>query len=117
MPGTLFFSLIQSFYVMSLLSFFTQSANHTSKRFYSTPAYFVSRTINKGLPVYSEYKNGGTRLLTVVRRIEGDANALIKDINADFPEAVVSLNTKTQHVVIKGHHVNEVKEWLINKGF
>ncbi|CEP10501.1 hypothetical protein [Parasitella parasitica] len=102
---------------MSLSRLFTISAIQTSKRFYSTPTYFVSRTTNKGLPVYSEYKNGGTRLLTIVRRIKGDANALIKDINADFPEAVVSLNAKTQQVVIKGHHVNEIKEWLINKGF
>ncbi|CAO3608826.1 unnamed protein product [Mucor fragilis] len=102
---------------MSMLRLFTQSANQASKRFYSTPAYSVARTTNKGLPVYSEYKNGGTRLLTVVRRIEGDAQALIKDINTDFPEAVVSLNAKTQHVVIKGHHVNEIKEWLISKGF
>jgi translation initiation factor 1 (eIF-1/SUI1) len=94
-----------------------QSACQNSKRFYSTPAYFVARTTNKGLPVYSEYKNGGTRLLTVVRRIEGDSNALIKDINTDFPEAIVRLNPKTQHVVIKGHHVNEIKEWLISKGF
>lgn len=94
-----------------------QSACQSSKRFYSTPAYTIKRTTNKGLPVYSEYKNGGTRLLTIVRRIEGDSNALIKDINADFPEAVVSLNPKTQHVTIKGHHVNEIKEWLITKGF
>lgn len=94
-----------------------QSTCQINKRFYSTPAYFVARTTNKGLPVYSEYKNGGTRLLTIVRRIEGDSNALIKDLNTDFPEAVVSLNQKTQHVVIKGHHVNEIKEWLISKGF
>jgi large subunit ribosomal protein L49 len=94
-----------------------QSTCQINKRFYSTPAYAVSRTINKGLPVYSDFKNGGTRLLTVVRRVQGDANALMKDLNTDFPEAVISINAKTQHVVIKGHHVNEIKEWLISKGF
>jgi translation initiation factor 1 (eIF-1/SUI1) len=94
-----------------------QSTCQINKRFYSTPAYVVSRTVNKGLPVYSDYKNGGTRLLTIVRRVEGDASALMKDLNADFPEAVISINAKTQHVVIKGHHVNEIKEWLISKGF
>ena len=94
-----------------------QSVCQNSKRYYSTPAYTIVRTSNKGLPVYSDTKNGGTRILTVIRRIEGDSNALIKDINADFPEAVVTLNQRTQHVVVKGHHVNELKEWLILKGF
>ncbi|KAI8081925.1 mitochondrial large subunit ribosomal protein-domain-containing protein [Gilbertella persicaria] len=100
-----------------MLRLFSQISLQNSKRFYSTPAYSVSRTTNKGLPVYSEYKNGGTRLLTIIRKIQGDSNALAKDITTDFPEAVVQVNATTQHVVIKGHHVNEIKEWLINKGF
>lgn len=99
-----------------MLRSFVQTACQ-NKRFYSTPAYTIARTVNKGLPVYSEYKNGGTRLLTVVRRVEGDSNALMADLSADFPEAVLRINQKTQHVVIKGHHVNEIKEWLISKGF
>ncbi|GAA5817423.1 hypothetical protein MFLAVUS_010969 [Mucor flavus] len=99
-----------------MLRTFVQKACQ-NQRFYSTPAYTIQRTTNKGLPVYSEYKNGNTRLLTIVRRIEGDSNALMNDLKADFPEAVLSVNSKTQHVVIKGHHVNEIKEWLITKGF
>ncbi|KAI9480882.1 MAG: mitochondrial large subunit ribosomal protein-domain-containing protein [Benjaminiella poitrasii] len=94
-----------------------QLAYQNSKRFYSVPAYSVARTVNKGLPVYSDYKNGGTRLLTVIRKVQGDSTALMKDISTDFPEAVVRINPRTQHVIIKGHHVNEVKEWLIHKGF
>ncbi|EIE83391.1 hypothetical protein G6F46_005060 [Rhizopus delemar] len=87
------------------------------KRLYSTPTYHVSRTTSQGLPVYSEYKNGRTNLLTVVRRIKGDANALLNDLKTDFPEAVAHVNPTTQQVIIKGHHVNELKEWLITKGF
>lgn len=100
-----------------MLRSIVKSTGQYNKRFYSTPAYAVSRTVNKGLPVYSDYKNGQTRVLTVVRRVQGDANALMKDLNADFPEAAININAKTQHVVIKGHFVNEVKEWLISKGF
>ncbi|KAI8876027.1 hypothetical protein K501DRAFT_262856 [Backusella circina FSU 941] len=95
----------------------TQATLQNTKRFYSTPAYSVSRTTNKGLPVYSDFKNGRTRFLTIIRKVQGDSSALLKDISADFPEAVAHVNPKTQHVVIKGHHVNEVKEWLIAKGF
>lgn len=87
------------------------------KRLYSTPSYFVSRTSSKGLPVYSEYKNGRTNLSTIVRRIKGDANALVNDLKKDFPEAVAEVNPITQNVIIKGHHVNEIKEWLMIKGF
>ncbi|ORE11874.1 hypothetical protein BCV72DRAFT_283679 [Rhizopus microsporus var. microsporus] len=87
------------------------------KRLYSTPSYFVSRTSSKGLPVYSEYKNGRTNLSTIVRRIKGDSNALVNDLKKDFPEAVAEVNPTTQNVIIKGHHVNEIKEWLMMKGF
>ncbi|KAI7862219.1 mitochondrial large subunit ribosomal protein-domain-containing protein [Spinellus fusiger] len=42
--------------------------------------YFISRTSNKELPVYTEIRNGGTRQLTIIRRIEGDAEALKNEI-------------------------------------
>ncbi|KAI8977501.1 ribosomal protein L49/IMG2 [Mycotypha africana] len=87
------------------------------KRFYSTPSYFVQRTTNKGLPVYTDYKNGGTRVLTVIRKVQGDTAALMKDIQKDFPEAVMQINHRTQHLFIKGRCMNEMKEWLISKGF
>lgn len=98
-----------------LRSFIQQVSQN--KRFYSTPAYTIARTVNKGLPVYSDIKNGGTRYLTIIRRIEGDPTALMKDILADFPLAEVSVKSNTQQVVIKGQYVNEIKEWLIVKGF
>ncbi|KAI9245971.1 ribosomal protein L49/IMG2 [Sporodiniella umbellata] len=85
------------------------------KRFYTT--YQISRTSNKGLPVYSEYKNGRTNLSTIVRRIKGDPNALVNDLKADFPEVVAHVNSNTQNVVIKGHCVNDIKYWLVLKGF
>ncbi|KAI7899493.1 mitochondrial large subunit ribosomal protein-domain-containing protein [Cokeromyces recurvatus] len=94
-----------------------QSAHHNIKRYYSAPAYFVSRTVNKGIPVYTDYKNGGTRLLTVIRKVQGDSLALMEDLQADFPEAEITRNYRTRHVLIKGNHVNEIKEWLIAKGF
>jgi hypothetical protein len=36
------------------------------------PKYYVSRTKSDQLPVYSEYRNGRTRVLTILRRITGD---------------------------------------------
>ncbi len=39
---------------------------------YVTYPYFVARTQMKELPVYIDIKNGGTRILTEISRIEGD---------------------------------------------
>lgn len=34
--------------------------------------YFVGRTpVGRNLPVYIDYKNGGSRVITIVRRIDG----------------------------------------------
>lgn len=88
-----------------------------NRRLYTAPAYSVARTINKGIPVYATNKLGGTRLETVIRKVQGDSNALMKDLLTDFPDAQVKVNSRTQNVVMKGHHVNELKEWLIRKGF
>lgn len=40
--------------------------------------YFVSRTANNNLPVYTDIRNGRTRHLTIIRRIEGDVDVCIK---------------------------------------
>ena len=37
--------------------------------------YFVERTaLGKSLPVYTQYKGGGTQASTIVRKIYGDVN-------------------------------------------
>ncbi|KAI8096850.1 ribosomal protein L49/IMG2 [Halteromyces radiatus] len=94
-----------------------------SKRYFSsvkdTP-YIVSRTSNHSLPVYSDIKNGGTQQLTIIRRIEGDVEALKADLTSLFPDAPkshVKINPTNNHIIIKGLYVNELKQWLANKGF
>jgi hypothetical protein len=41
--------------------------------------YFVARTRMKELPVYVDIKNGRTRVLTEISRIEGDS-----EVNSNF---------------------------------
>ncbi|CAO3647003.1 unnamed protein product [Cunninghamella echinulata] len=74
-----------------MLRSLTQTLN---KRFYTTTlnqannkSYTVSRTSNHGLPVYSEIKNGGTQQLTIIRRIEGNVEALKDEVATLFPDA------------------------------
>ncbi|CAO3629134.1 unnamed protein product [Cunninghamella blakesleeana] len=107
-PPSFFFSSFKN----DMLQSFTSSLN---KRFYTTlkqnNTYTVSRTSNHGLPVYSEIKNGGTQQLTIIRRIEGDVEALKEELATLFPEAPknhIKINPTNNHVVIKGLYVNEM---------
>ncbi|GAA6048055.1 hypothetical protein JCM3770_000169 [Rhodotorula araucariae] len=80
-------------------------------------AYNVPRTRFGELPVYSEFKNGGSRVLTIVRKAEGDIEALRTDLTA-FLSSVPSLSKPAQgQVILRGDWVREVKEWLAAKGF
>lgn len=83
-------------------------------------SYVVARTSNHSLPVYSEIKNGGTQQLTIIRRIQGDVEALKSDMAALFPDSPknhIKINPTNNHIIIKGLYVNELKQWLANKGF
>ena len=104
--------------------FRTLIQQHIAKRSYTTQQqqlpYFISRTSNKGLPVYTEFKNGGTQHLTIIRRIEGDAEALKNEVLELFPEApknFARVNPVNNQVILKGIHMNEIKQWLVEKGF
>jgi large subunit ribosomal protein L49 len=102
-----------------------QGARSIAKRLYSTEVpisrYHISRTsTSESLPVYLDIKNGGTRSLTIIRRVEGDAEALRQEIAALFPESAknfVTVNPTNKHIVIKGSYVNDIKQWLAQKGF
>ncbi|KAG0168292.1 hypothetical protein DFQ28_009253 [Apophysomyces sp. BC1034] len=102
-----------------------RSWTHLARRCYSSeaaaqPAYTIRRTANKGLPVYTDIKNGGTERVTIIRRINGDANILKDELFTLFPEAPathIRVNGRNNQVIIKGIFVNEIKEWLIQKGY
>ncbi|KAF9419070.1 hypothetical protein BGZ94_009526 [Podila epigama] len=80
-------------------------------------AYFVERTKAGQLPVYSEYKNAGTRSLTVIRKIQGNATALKTDILTTYPGAEVRVNERSNQVILKGLVMDDVRQWLTAKGF
>ncbi|XP_003743673.1 probable 39S ribosomal protein L49, mitochondrial [Galendromus occidentalis] len=85
--------------------------------------YFVQRTRNHMLPVYQRVDIRGPRYVTVVRKVQGDPWALrnalkehIKQIRGT-DDVTTMVNELTQTVGIKGQLVEEVKDFLIMKGF
>ncbi|KAJ1960697.1 mitochondrial 54S ribosomal protein img2 [Dipsacomyces acuminosporus] len=82
-----------------------------------TYPYFVQRTRFQSLPVYTDIKNGGTRKLTLVRRIEGDIEALRSDLVQALEDSTIQINGVSRQLVIKGDRVKEVRAWLTKKGF
>ncbi|TFK29777.1 hypothetical protein FA15DRAFT_663038 [Coprinopsis marcescibilis] len=86
--------------------------------------YFVPRNTNGNLPVYSDIRNAGTRLVVQVRNVDGNVNALADDLSQSLFKAGsaearrVKIRTNHQHVVISGGRwKQDVVEWLKNKGF
>uniref|UniRef100_A0A131XGN5 Large ribosomal subunit protein mL49 n=1 Tax=Hyalomma excavatum TaxID=257692 RepID=A0A131XGN5_9ACAR len=85
-------------------------------------AYFVPRTRNHMLPVYLRKEIRGPRFITQVKHVEGDVWALHNDLK-EYLESLAGKEVLSQvhelgsYVGYKGAYVEEVKEWLYNKGF
>jgi large subunit ribosomal protein L49 len=97
----------------------------------------VKRTVKgKQIPVYSEYKNGRTRHLTILRRYDGDIKVwcihYLNEMYEPSPFLFLLQQLKTEmskvcggnpveefpgRLEVKGHHVPAVKSWLMNLGF
>ncbi|KAK3207448.1 hypothetical protein GRF29_103g1055776 [Pseudopithomyces chartarum] len=82
------------------------------------PKYHVGRTSTKNLPVYSDYKRGGNLHLTTIRKITGDISELRDELRVflNKKDEDVKINSLTQHVIVKGHHVPQVTDFLKARG-
>jgi len=92
---------------------------------HAPPAYRVPRNSRGSMPVYTDIRNAGTRHLTLIRNVEGNANALAQDLASSLhpsgsPEAqrmrVQVLHSK--HIVLSGGMWKpHVVRWLVDRGF
>ncbi|BEJ18033.1 hypothetical protein CspHIS471_0703100 [Cutaneotrichosporon sp. HIS471] len=91
-----------------------------------TLGYLVARSEQGNLPVYTEYRNGRSNRLTIVRKITGDVGALRNDIAQYLADGHIDplkappkvyVRPTSGHVEIKGHWAEEIKEWLAMRGF
>ncbi|KAI0458879.1 mitochondrial large subunit ribosomal protein-domain-containing protein [Xylaria acuta] len=81
--------------------------------------YFVARNNFKNLSVYQRDKRGGNLKITILKRGEGDLQALKQDIKdaLQLPDGDVSVNGVTRHILIKGHKRSEILSFLHTMGF
>ncbi|RDB21170.1 54S ribosomal protein img2, mitochondrial [Hypsizygus marmoreus] len=87
--------------------------------------YYVPRNTRGNLPVYTDVRNGGTRYLVLIRNVDGNANALAKELSHTLfekgsPEAArmkIEIVRSKNLVISGGHWKNDVVEWLKAKGF
>ncbi|XP_045631558.1 39S ribosomal protein L49, mitochondrial isoform X1 [Ursus americanus] len=83
--------------------------------------YFVRRSRMHNIPVYKDITHGN-RQMTVIRKVEGDIWALQKDVE-DFlspllgKTPVTQVNEVTGTLWVKGYFDQQLKAWLLEKGF
>lgn len=91
--------------------------------------YLISRTPSSQLPIYEHTKGGGTKHITVLRKLSGDLNMLqahlqeALGLSERFTDAKgrkkehIRINWTTQQVVLRGWRAAEVKRWCELAGF
>ena len=67
------------------------------------------------LPVYTDFRNGGQRKLTVVRKVAGDVNEFKSEISKIVSNSPIT--EKMGRLEIAGLHTEKVKLWLRRLGF
>ncbi|KAL4400083.1 mitochondrial large ribosomal subunit [Malassezia pachydermatis] len=95
--------------------------------------YYVSRVGMSGLslPVYTDIRHGGSQWFTQIRKVEGDAAALCRDIFEEFgwgdpfdkanPYSQIlvriSKSAGPKTVFLRTNLSREIKSWLEHRGF
>ncbi|KAM3824720.1 large ribosomal subunit protein mL49 [Vipera latastei] len=84
--------------------------------------YFVRRSRMHNVPVYKDTSHHGTRKITVIRKIEGDIWALENDVKSFLTELsgqtpATQVNENTCSIRVKGYFEEELKTWLMDRGF
>ncbi|KAH8107145.1 mitochondrial large subunit ribosomal protein-domain-containing protein [Cristinia sonorae] len=90
--------------------------------------YFVRRNTRGSLPVYTDIRNSN-KYFTLIRNVEGDVDALVRDLTATFHDAPepqmdsvsahhpVASRHKRHVVLSGGNWKHDVVRWLQDKGF
>jgi len=77
--------------------------------------FAVDRTgLGLSLPVYTDYKGGGTKVVTILRKCRGDIEALREDMEKVVGKPVI---VRPGKLVVEGNYHARLKLWLAMLGF
>lgn len=84
--------------------------------------YFIERTKNHMIPVYIDRTFRGMRILTKLRRVEGDIWALESELKniietSTGKKIITRVNEMNGQIEFKGDHLNLIHDYLMSKGF
>ncbi|RYO97217.1 hypothetical protein DL764_007358 [Monosporascus ibericus] len=81
--------------------------------------YFVSKNNLDNFGVYHRRKAGGNLKVTLLKRAEGNLQALKHDLKEalQLRDADVSVNSVTKHIMVRGHRRDEILHFLKTMGF
>ncbi|KAM6435355.1 large ribosomal subunit protein mL49 [Liasis olivaceus] len=84
--------------------------------------YFVRRSRMHNVPVYKDSSHHGSRKMTIIRKIEGDIWALENDVKTFITELsgrtpATQVSEIACSIHVKGYFDQELKTWLMDKGF
>lgn len=92
-----------------------RGASSVSTNARASPSQVSRTTLGKQVPVYTEFKNGRTRRLTVVRRVTGSEAALARELYRVTGGATITVHAG--RVEVEGDRSKELKTWLMGLGF
>ena len=66
------------------------------------------------LPIYTDFRNAGTKTVTILRRYAGDVDALKSELQAVTGRSVQAFHGRLE---VRGKHKQIMTEWLTRLGF
>ncbi|CCH61945.1 hypothetical protein TBLA_0F04120 [Henningerozyma blattae CBS 6284] len=81
-------------------------------------SYFIERSSSGNLPVYSDIKGGGNKIVTQISKIKGDIIQLRNDLQNALPFIEKNRWTvlmQSKKIIVKGDYVREIKDVLTKR--
>jgi hypothetical protein len=70
----------------------------------------------ENLPVYTETKGGGTKKITVIRKIRGDVIEFQKELRKVVDNTDIKIEMRPGKIIIHGNYHLRTKAWLVGLG-
>lgn len=80
--------------------------------------YSLKRTsISKFLPIYTDIRNGRTRVLTIIKGIIGNIDVAKRDLSEFIPAARITVRSDLAQISINGRHRRDIVSYYNQRGF